>query len=98
MKSGKKISRRDFVGTTAAATAFTIIPSHVLGGSRHVAPSDKLNIAYIGCGTQGIREMADLIQNDDIQITSVCDPNKFSTNYVDWSSERDQEYYARCTR
>lgn len=85
MKSGKKMTRRKFVGTTAAATAFTIVPSHVLGGSRHVAPSDKLNIAYIGCGTQGIREMADLIQNDDVQITSVCDPNKFSTNYVDWS-------------
>ncbi|MDX2429844.1 MAG: Gfo/Idh/MocA family oxidoreductase [Bacteroides sp.] len=85
MKTTKKITRREFVGTTAAATAFTIIPSHVLGGSRHVAPSDKLNIAYIGCGTQGIREMADLIRNDDVQITSVCDPNKYSTNYVDWS-------------
>lgn len=85
MKSANKINRREFVGTAAAATAFTIIPSHVLGGARHVAPSDKLNIAYIGCGTQGIREMAGLIRNEDIQITSVCDPNKFSTNYVDWS-------------
>ncbi len=85
MKSEKKITRREFVGTTAAATVFTIIPGHVMGGTRHVAPSDRLNIAYIGCGTQGIREMADLIQNEDVQITSVCDPNKFSTNYVDWS-------------
>lgn len=85
MKQGKSITRRTFVGTTAAATAFTIIPSHVLGGRRHVAPSDKLNLAYIGCGTQGIREMAGLITQPDIQITSVCDPNKFSTNYVDWS-------------
>ncbi len=73
------------MGTVATATAFTIVPSHVLGGPRHVAPSDKLNIAYIGCGTQGIREMADLIRNDDVHISSVCDPNKYSTNYVDWS-------------
>jgi hypothetical protein len=85
MKTKNKITRREFVGTTAAATAFTIVPSHVLGGSRHVAPSDKLNIAYIGCGTQGIREMASLIRTEDVQITSVCDPNKFTTNYVDWS-------------
>ncbi len=85
MKPKNKITRREFVGTTAAAAAFTIVPSHVLGGSRHVAPSDKLNIAYIGCGTQGIREMASLIQHDDVVITSVCDPNKYSTNYVDWS-------------
>lgn len=73
------------MGTSAAAAAFTIVPSSVLGGTRHVAPSDRLNIAYIGCGTQGIREMADLIRNDDVQITSVCDPNKYSANYVDWS-------------
>ena len=70
MKESKKITRREFVGTSAAATAFTIIPSHVLGGSRHVAPSDKLNIAYIGCGTQGIREMASLIQNEDVHLVS----------------------------
>lgn len=50
-----------------------------------IAPSDKLNLAYIGCGTQGIREMSGLITNPKIQITSVCDPNKFSTDYVDWS-------------
>jgi hypothetical protein len=85
MKSKKKITRREFVGSTAAATAFTIVPGHVISGLGHIAPSDKLNIAYIGCGTQGIREMASLIQQEDIQITSVCDPNKFTTNYVDWS-------------
>ncbi len=85
MKSKKKISRREFVGTTAAATAFTFVPATVLGGGRHTPPSDRLNIAYIGCGTQGIREMTSLLAHDDIQITSVCDPNKFSTDYVDWS-------------
>ena len=85
MKPNQKLSRRQFVGTTAAATAFTIVPRHVLGGINHIAPSDKLNIAYIGCGTQGIREMASLIAQPDVQITSVCDPNKYSTNYVDWS-------------
>jgi hypothetical protein len=85
MKPGNKITRREFVGATAAATAFTVVPSHVLGGSRHTAPSDKLNIVYIGCGTQGIRELASLLQHEDIQVTSVCDPNKFTTNYVDWS-------------
>lgn len=85
MKEKKSMSRREFVGTTAAATAFTIVPSRVLGGSRHTAPSDKLNVAYIGCGTQGIREMAGLLKQDDVVITSVADPNKYSTDYVDWS-------------
>jgi hypothetical protein len=85
MKKTKPMTRREFVGTTAAAAAFTVVPRHVLGGPGFTAPSDKLNIAYVGCGTQGIREMASLLQQEDIQITTVCDPNKYTTNYVDWS-------------
>jgi hypothetical protein len=83
MKS--KVHRRDFVRTTVAASAaFTIIPRNVLGKG-YIAPSDKISIAYIGCGTQGLREMCELITKPEIQITSVCDPNKFSTDYLDWS-------------
>jgi hypothetical protein len=29
----------------------------VLGGRGHATPSDKITMAYIGCGTQGIREL-----------------------------------------
>ena len=65
MTTKKKLTRREFVGTTAAASAFAVVPAHVLGGSRHTAPSDKLHIAYIGCGTQGIREMAGLLEQED---------------------------------
>ena len=86
MTAKKSIPRREFIGTAAAASiGFTIVPRHVLGGPGYVAPSDKINLAYIGCGTQGLREMCDLITNPEIQIVSVCDPNKMSTNYVDWS-------------
>lgn len=86
MTKKSNISRRKFIGSTAAASlGFTLIPRQVLGGPGYVAPSDKLNIGYIGCGTQGIREMASLITNPNIRIVAVCDPNKYSTNYVDWS-------------
>jgi hypothetical protein len=86
MTPKKTINRRDFLGTTAAASvAFTIIPRHVMGGPGYIAPSDKLTLAYIGCGTQGLREMCELIANPKLQIVAVCDPNKKSTNYVDWS-------------
>jgi hypothetical protein len=86
MPNSKKINRRQFIGTTAAASlAFTIVPRHVLGGPGYIAPSDKITLGYIGCGTQGIREMATLLANPAIQIVAVCDPNKYSTDYVDWS-------------
>jgi predicted dehydrogenase len=82
----KKINRREFIATSVTASAaFNIVPRHVLGGSGFIPPSDKLTLAYIGCGTQGMREMAQLITNPKIQITSVCDPNKLSTDYIDWS-------------
>ena len=53
-EKGTKLSRRDFMGGVAAATAaFTIVPRHVLGGSGHKPPSEKLNIAGIGVGGRG---------------------------------------------
>ena len=48
-------SRRQFIQTTTAAmAAFTIVPRHVLGGTRFVAPSDKVNVAVIGAGGMGM--------------------------------------------
>jgi hypothetical protein len=86
MAASKKINRREFIGSaTAASLAFTIVPRHVVGGPGFIAPSDKVTLAYIGCGTQGLREMTELITNPQLQIVAVCDPNKMSTNYIDWS-------------
>ena len=86
MANSKKINRRQFLGSAAAGSlAITVVPRSVLGGPGYVAPNDKLTLGYIGCGTQGLREMATLIANPALQIVSVCDPNKFTTDYVDWS-------------
>jgi hypothetical protein len=66
----KNLHRREFLKTSAAASvAFTIIPRNVLGKG-YIPPSDKISIAYIGCGTQGLREMSELITKPEIQITS----------------------------
>jgi hypothetical protein len=50
-----KISRRRFLQRgAAAAAAFTIAPSSILGKSHgYMAPSDKLNIAAVGIGGMG---------------------------------------------
>lgn len=86
MSRSGNISRRRFVNSTAVASlGFTIVPRHVLGGVGFIPPSDKLTIGYIGCGTQGLREMIPLIANPKVQIVAVCDPNKATTDYVDWS-------------
>jgi predicted dehydrogenase len=85
MVQRKNMNRREFLGSAAATVAFTVVPRRVLGGLNYVAPSDKVTLAYIGCGTQGLREMVRLITNPEIQIVAVCDPNRNTTDYVDWS-------------
>jgi hypothetical protein len=86
MKRKKNMNRRELLGSAAVSSiAFAVVPRHVLGGRNYVAPSDKVTVANIGCGTQGLREMPGMLENQDVQIVAVCDPNKFTTNYVDWS-------------
>ena len=50
-------SRREFLGTMAATTAFTIVPRSVLGGPGYQAPSDMINIAGIGIGARGASDI-----------------------------------------
>jgi hypothetical protein len=83
-----RLSRRRFMLTSgAAATAFTIVPRHVLGGAGFVAPSGKITLAHIGCGTQGLRELPALLAMPEVQIVAVCDPVKEGYDYVDWSRD-----------
>ncbi len=49
----KKKGRRRFISTAAfAAAGFFIVPRHVIGKG-YVAPSDKINLGFIGTGKQG---------------------------------------------
>lgn len=80
------MNRRKFIGgVTSAAVGLTVVPRHVLGGSGFISPSDKVNIAYIGTGTQGLRELPDLLEVPEAQVVAVCDPQKYAIGYYDWS-------------
>jgi hypothetical protein len=93
MKKKIDLTRRDFIKKTASSgIALSIIPAHVLGGSGRVAPSDKITVGIIGCGTEGIREMLRLLPEQDVKIVAVCDPNTRSNDYIEWSkNERRNE-------
>ena len=56
--------------------AFSLVPRHVLGGPRFVAPSEKVNVAVIGCGGQGRTNTRALFQLADVQIIAVADPQE----------------------
>ncbi|MBI4659464.1 MAG: Gfo/Idh/MocA family oxidoreductase [Verrucomicrobia bacterium] len=72
-----QISRRKFFGVTGSAVAaFTLVPRHLLGGAKFVAPSNKVNIAIVGAGGQGRTNARALFRETDAQIIAVCDPNE----------------------
>src|SRR6266536_6090855 len=85
--SGGAVSRRRFLGQTAAAAiGFSIVPRRVLGGPDYVPPSDKVNIAVIGVGAQGLRVMLHFLREPDVQGVAVCDCNKTGANYPQWDT------------
>ena len=80
-------NRREFLATaTAASAAAAIIPRTALGGPGYTPPSDRLNAALVGSGTQALRQlMGDWLPREDLQLVAVCDPNRDSDDYRDWS-------------
>jgi predicted dehydrogenase len=80
------ISRRNFLGQAGAAAAgLTIVPRSVLGGAGQAPPSGKINMAFIGVGSQGLRVMLSFLRQEDVQAVAVCDPNRESSDYPQWS-------------
>lgn len=75
-ESSKKLifPRRKFVSMIATgATAFYVVPSYAVGGLGHTPPSDKLNIAAVGVGGIGRRDLSKITGQN---IVALCD--------VDW--------------
>ncbi|MDX2248813.1 MAG: Gfo/Idh/MocA family oxidoreductase [Bacteroidia bacterium] len=73
-------SRRQFVKSTAlAAVGLTIVPRHVLGRG-FVPPSDKLNIAAIGCGGKGYGDIRNAWNNGAENVTALCDVDTSSAS------------------
>ncbi|MFM2267113.1 MAG: hypothetical protein RL757_554 [Bacteroidota bacterium] len=67
-------SRRDFLKKTGIGLAsFMILPRHVLGGKGFVAPSDKLNVAAIGCGGKGASDIENTFKSGLVNMTALCD-------------------------
>ena len=74
------LTRRSF-----AAAPFIIVPRTVLGGAGHVAPSDRVTIATIGMGRQGLAVTTELMARPDVQMVAVCDCNRASKDYAEYS-------------
>jgi D-arabinose 1-dehydrogenase-like Zn-dependent alcohol dehydrogenase len=71
--SNQAIKRRDFIKAGAlAASSFMIVPRHVLGKG-FVPPSDKLNIAAVGCGGKADTNIRMAYNNGAENFVALCD-------------------------
>ena len=85
MEPRQTMNRRAFMKAAASTTvAFGVVPRHVLGGPSRAAPGDRLNLACIGMGFQGLRMLPPLLRRPDVQVVAVCDPNTESSDYIGW--------------
>ena len=92
MKAKKILNRREFISQSAAlGIGLTVVPSFVLAGSGKVPPSDKLNVALIGSGTQAIKMLPDWLNREELQFISVCDPNRESYDYPLWGKSKGEK-------
>ena len=83
----KRVTRRKFLRQSmGTAMAFSIVPRRVLGGPGFVPPSDRVNIAFIGVGSQGLRVMLHFLREPDVHGVAVCDVNKSSADHPQWET------------
>lgn len=103
-KDQNAASRRSFLKTGAiAASAFMIVPRHVLGGKGFLAPSDRLIVAGVGAGGKGQSDIAEFAKSGKADIGFLCDVDdrRAATSrknfpkakyYKDWREMYDKEH------
>ncbi len=75
-----QLTRRDFVKAAGAVCAApAVVPSSVFGA---YAPSNRINVAIIGCGNQSRADVPGMLRQADAQVVAVCDVNRGSYGYA----------------
>jgi len=101
-----KSSRRTFLRAAGAALAVpTIIPASALGQGDKPAPSERINMGFIGIGNRGFGVMDAFLNNTSVQGVAVCDvyERHYGRNEFDkgrsygWAGGRDavEQKYAK---
>ncbi len=67
--SNGPVSRRRVLGTAAPL----FLPGTVLGLAGAVPPSDRINVAGLGIGGRGERDLESFLVHDDVQFRAICD-------------------------
>ena len=84
------MKRRSFL-KAALSAAPLILPTTAFG--RHLtAPSDKINLGFIGVGGMGTCHLRSFLGFEDVRITAVCDVR---SDRRQQASERVNDFYGK---
>ena len=67
--------------TAKGAVAFTILPRNVLGGNGFLAPSDRVNLGYIGLGRQSWGLVNAINGPKETLVVAACDVDKLKMQH-----------------
>jgi len=71
------MKRKDFIkNTLIGAAGITILPRHVLGGQGFLAPSDRINLGYIGTGKQNSGLLRAIAKCPETMVLAASDVDK----------------------
>jgi len=100
----RNVSRRGFLIKAGACLGAPVVVPGVVAGA--TAPSNRINIALIGCGNQSRVDLPSMLRQKDVQVVAVCDVNRGSYGYArpehflgrEPVRKKVDEYYAGQTR
>ena len=87
------MTRREFLGTTAAGLAtFMILPSWKMGDVK-IAPSDRIVLGFVGLGQQGCSDFRSFSSCPGVQVAACCDVDsikreRFRRYAAKWQKEK----------
>jgi hypothetical protein len=90
-RTDSALTRRKFLQVAAGISAVSLVPRHVLGGAGQVAPSDKITLAGIGTGGQGMQNLEALLAFPEVQVVAACDVNREGGRYLSWNWTEGKE-------
>lgn len=94
MSAKQRLSRRSFLGRTAAAGAALAFPAFVPGSARgadgSIAPGNRIVMGAIGLGWRGSYNLMDLLGKPEVQFVGVCDVDE---NHLKAARELVNERY-----
>ena len=86
------MNRRKFIEKASVISAFMIVPRHVIGGRGYTAPSDLVNLGFIGTGKQAGGLKNSFMDTNEVKV--VCAADVYGIKLKQFAAEVNQRYAA----